>query len=554
MYNAKWRILICTPRKGVYIVVSEKTSLKRADFPEQVGVSSKDILAFIEDLSQSGIEAHSFMVLRHGKVAFETWRDPYTPDTPHIMFSVSKSVTSIAAGFAIEEGYFSLDTKLLDVFPEYRPQKHDAMLEKITVRHLLTMTAGKNVSLLADKSKNQWLKDYFEAPWYADPDDDLWMYISENTYMICAIIHRTTGMSVIDFLTPRLFEPLGYARVPFWETDADGVEAGGWGLYLTTEELAKFILCCRNGGKYEGKQVIPAHWIEEATKTQAANLRFRDEDNRAGYGYFFWKNGVVPNSYRADGMFSQFGIIFEDFDAEFIITSCEINEQKTRDCIWRHFPAAFIDDSDDKGIYTALSSKLHMEPLKELPMLPHSPLESMIAGRPISFKKPKLLNTINFPVSMLPLASVYMSADRAGNIDNVVFGFSGDECTMDWDEGKAHNRIVCGMDGIARNTPMHLAGINYTARSTAAWEDTNTLSVWCRPLEGVCQRRWKFIFKEDNHVDAIPASVPNSKSLIDYLIDGMDEFVDSKLLSRAAQKASKNVYKLVEPVHKGTIS
>ena len=210
-------------------MVKEKTALPRAAFPEQVGVSSEDILAFIDDLRQSDIEAHSFMILRHGKVAFETWRDPYTPDTPHTMYSISKSFTSAAAGFAIDEGCFSLDTKLIDIFPEYRPEAPDDRLEKVTIRHLLTMTAGKEVSLLSDKSKNQWKRDYFNASWYADPDDSTWLYISEGTYMVCAAIARTTGQSVVEYLTPRLFEPLGFSRIPFWETDCDGVEAGGWG-------------------------------------------------------------------------------------------------------------------------------------------------------------------------------------------------------------------------------------------------------------------------------------------------------------------------------------
>ncbi|MCR5484064.1 MAG: beta-lactamase family protein, partial [Clostridiales bacterium] len=347
------------------MAVKEKISLPRADYPEQVGVSSKEILAFIKDAEESNIEVHSIMVLRHGKVAFETWRDPYGPEIPHTIYSISKSFTSVAAGFAIEEGYFELDTKVIDIFPEFRPEKEDPYLEEMTIRHLLTMTSGKDVSLLDDKSKNKWKEDFFKSKWYNEPGKE-WKYISENTYMVCAAIKRITGMSVIDFLTPRLFDPLGYDRRPFWETDIDGVEAGGWGLYLTTEEIAKFIYCVHNGGRFNGKQVIPEHWVKEATKKQVESLRYHELDNRAGYGYFFWRNGIVPNSFRADGMFSQFGVCFDDYDAEFIITSCEITEQKTRDLIWRHFPAAFIDEKDDSD-YNEIKDKLFFPALPELP-------------------------------------------------------------------------------------------------------------------------------------------------------------------------------------------
>ena len=449
------------------MLTAEKISLPRADFPEQVGVSSLDIADYIRDCKEHNIEVHSIMVIRDGKVAFETWRKPYSPDMPHAMYSVSKSVTSIAAGFAIEEGYFALDTKVLDIFPEYRTADYDEKLEKITVRHLLNMTAGKDVSLLSDKSKGNWKKQFFDSAWYADPDDNDWSYISECSYMVCACIVRTTGMKVLEFLTPRLFEPLGFDRIPYWETDEDGVEAGGWGIYLTTEELAKIALCVFQQGVFNGKQVIPAAYITEAVGKQSYPERYSEIDNRNGYGYFFWQNGVVPNSYRMDGMFSQFAIMFKDYNAVVIINSCEIQEQRSRDCLWRHFPAAFLPRPADRKAYDAVRDQLVLETLEELHAMPHSVLEKTIEGRVIDFKKPTLLNTVNFPVSMLPLASVYMSADRAGNINHVSFAFEEDVCRMTWSEGDAVNTIVCGSScepPAARNAELSAPS---TAKSSA---------------------------------------------------------------------------------------
>ena len=219
---------------------TKSKALPRADFPEQVGVSSKAISELLDDFERSGIELHSIMILRHGKVAFETWRDPYAPDIPHTMYSVSKSFASIATGFAIDEGLLTLDTKVIDIFPEYRPQKYDANLEKMTVFHLLTMTAGKDVSVLENKAKVSWLKSFFGARWAFAPGEG-WKYISENCYVLCAIIQKLTGMTVREYLAPRLFKPLGIRENPAWETDPNGLEAGGWGLFITTEEVAKVI-------------------------------------------------------------------------------------------------------------------------------------------------------------------------------------------------------------------------------------------------------------------------------------------------------------------------
>ena len=238
--------------------VLEREYLPRSASPEEAGVSSVAVAAFMEDMKKSGIENHSFLILRHGKVAAECFFAPFTRDTPHAMYSVSKSFTSTAIGFAVEEGLLSLDAKVIDFFPEYRPAQPDEKLEKMTVSHLLTMTSGKNPSLLLDKTKDRWIKDFFNAPWISEPGE-MFLYVSENIYMLCAILVRVTGISVTEFLTPRLYEPLGIP-VPYWETDHHGVEVGGWGLMLPVEDFAKFTLCYAQNGVYEGKQVIPARW------------------------------------------------------------------------------------------------------------------------------------------------------------------------------------------------------------------------------------------------------------------------------------------------------
>lgn len=520
-----------------------------AAFAEQVGVSTKEVRAFLDDVLQTGIELHSLIVYRHGKIAAETYREPYAADIAHTMYSVSKAVTSAAVGFAIAEGLLSLDTKVIDIFEEHRPKKPDELLERLTIWHLLTMTAGKDVSVLSDKTKGNWVGQYFAARWEFAPGEG-YKYISENTYMLCAILHRLTGQSVRDYLRPRLFAPLGIDRDIFWETDENGIEAGGWGLFLTTQELLRFCMLYLDGGKYMGKQVLPVGWAEESGKAQAdTSGRETSLDALDGYGYCFWRNSL-PNSFRADGMFSQFGMVFADYDALLIMTASEIDEQKARDCIWRHFPQMCIDPmaAPPQDAVTDLS----LPALPNLAEKPHSKLERELEGKTIRFRKLKLVNLIGFPVSVLPLSVVYMSANKAGNINNVQLRFLGNACEMTWDEGPEHNTIRCGMDGKLRKSPMRLGDIDFTAGATAAWEDENTLHIWVRALESICERRLTFRF-EGKKVTMKPTNCPDTQSTLSHLASGLGTLFPNPVILRALQWFLNTCYGILEPKHRGKL-
>lgn len=523
-----------------------KISLERASCPEEVGVSSKAIAGLLEDFKSSGVEVHSLMILRNKKVAYETWAFPFSPEMPHIMYSVSKSFTSLAVGFAIEEGLLSLDTRLVDIFPEHNDE-NDEWLQKITVYNLLTMTAGKSVSFLVDKTKNKWVEDFFNAQWKFAPGEG-WEYISENQYMLCAIINKLTSRSVRDYLSPRLFEPLGI-DYPFWETDMNGIEAGGWGLYIKTEDLAKVTLCLLDNGKFMGRQVIPESWAKFAV----SNLEDNSKDNftpdtTAGYGASFWRNSGT-NGFRLDGMFSQFGIAFEDHDACVIITACEVDEQKTRDCLWRHFPEGFFDGEFE-------GEKITAPQLEALPELPASKIRSSYTE---ILKKKKIrtnanlpLEIINFPLSVLPIFPVYMSYDKAGYCTDFEFDFDYEnkKCTMSWLEKDGRNTIVCGMDSKVEFSEMRLGGIDYTASATACWANDSTLLVWIRPLGAIGQRRFRFEFSPDGSVEMYPGSYQNLTDVADNLSLLFVPLAKTALGKSAIAGSFKSVVpSLLEPKH-----
>ncbi len=519
--------------------------LKRAKNPESVGVSTGAIADFIKDMEEQEIECHSLMIIRDGKVAYEAYADPLGPDNPHVMYSVSKSFTATAIAFAVEEGLLTLETKVLDIFPEYRPEKEDPYLEKLNIFHLLTMTAGKDVPTLSDKARDSWTEDFFAAKWAFEPGS-FFRYISENTFILSEIVTRLTGMSLSEYLTPRLFEPLGFARVPFWEKNSKGIDAGGWGMYLKTEELAKFILCYQQGGVFEGKQVIPADWAQKAGKKQVESLQYEEISCIQGYGYGFWVN-PVENSYRADGLFSQFGMVFEDQNACLIMTASEIFEDKARECVWRHFPGVFVEKSEPEK-----NELPELKPLPRLAAMPRGRNEKKLDGRIIKIRKNPLFAKAGMTANMVIFVVTKMNYERHGDIEEIRFKFYDDYCTLTWREGLYKNTIECGMDGKPRFSPFRLSQYNLTAAATATWENESTFLVWVSTLEAIGQRRLRFSFSGDK-LSVHVGSVPDGDATMKYLADFVGYFVKPKLLVAGAKWVLSKGAFTIEPHKKAKI-
>lgn len=524
-------------------MIDRSYALPRADKPEDVGVSSAAIASFVRLCEENGIENHSLMIIRHGKVAYESWRAPYAANIPHTMYSVSKSIISTAAGFAVSEGLLTPQTKLIDVFPEYRPSKPDEDLENITLHSLMTMTAGKNVSLLADKTSKHWVRDFIETKQSYKPGES-WSYISENTYCVAAMIAKVCGTTVTEYLKPRLYEPLGITSYN-WERDPSGIEVGGWGLFLKTEDLAKIALCYLNGGKYNGKQIIPEEWTQTAPSDMTSGI---NDSPKNGYGYFIWGCDCDDETYRFDGMFSQFAIVYKKYDALIVTTNNEINEAKTLTCIAQHFPDAFFD-----GDSPAPEEIPGFMPLEEImPEERQRDLEEHLSSKTIRITQNHMLSLMGYPLSVLTLPAIYMAADKAGMMDNVKFRFYEDECTMYWTEGDESNIIHIGLDGIARTSKIVLGKIRYTASSTAAWIDKNTFEVRIRPLEAIGQRILRFTFK-GNSVVIEPSSIPK----LGYLSEELEPTVQNMMAGQAPHAMIKllmlNIHKLLDATHHGKL-
>ncbi|MCL2531871.1 MAG: beta-lactamase family protein [Oscillospiraceae bacterium] len=523
----------------------QELKLPRAQSLQEAGVSVAVLAKMMQRIVNEKLEMHSIMVLRGGKLAYEQFRAPYQPWIPHVMFSVSKSITATAVGFCVDEGLLKVTDRVADHLPELREYEADnAMLNKLTVHHLLSMSSGKEVNILADKTRKQWLRDFAEYKWKAAPGDEF-SYNNENTYILSVLVQRVSGQCMVDYLTPRLFAPLGIPR-PFWENDGCGAEAGGWGLYLTTESFAKIALCYTQNGMFAGRQIIPASWVQQLSAVQMPTPPGDSPHDGHGYGYCVWQS-VVPGCYRMDGMFSQFALILPEYDACVVTTGGEIYSQKILNALYDHLPALFTETDTDP---VAIPQLRAYPPLHQSARCPS--LEEKLDGRTIFF--PALMQqttkAAGFPLSVMPLAVFFMSADKAGGIDKVKFRFEDDAVKFSWSEGKERNTVLCGLDGRARKCKITLGGTEFIVSCTAAWEGADKLHVRIRPLNSVSERRMVFVFN-GKRVRMVPRSSPSLDHMSGYAAPMLATMLPNETMGKFMADSVRRLATLLEPMHIG---
>ena len=298
---------------------------------------------YVQSAKDQNLNIQSVMVLQHGKVLYEKWWNGGEAQKPHVLNSVSKTFTSAAVGLAINEGLLSLDDKLVSFFPDDLPAEPSENLKKVTIRNLLTMNCGHDSEPSGDNGES-WVKSFLAWPVQHEPGT-YYCYNSRGTYMLSAIVQKVTGKKIVDYLQPRLFDPLGI-EAPHWDESPEGINCGGWGLYLKTEDLAKMGQLLLQKGKWNGKQVLPEEYVTEATRAQVpcqpswiradkveeSGLTPENSDWVLGYGYQVWR--CRHNAYRADGAGGQYIIVIPDKDAVVINTADLQDMQAELNLVW----------------------------------------------------------------------------------------------------------------------------------------------------------------------------------------------------------------------------
>lgn len=445
--------------------------------PEKEGVSSEAIINFLTAAEKSRTEFHSFMMLRHGKVVAEGWWDPYAPNLKHTLYSCSKSFTATAIGFAVTENLLTVNDKVISFFPDDLPDTVSAFLAELTVKDLLSMSVGQEpdpTSASVTKDSN-WVRSFFSVPILHKPGTKF-LYNSLGTYMLSAIVQKVSGQKVIDYLKPRLFDPLGIEGMD-WEVDPRGINTGGWGLRVKTEDMAKFGQLFLQKGKWQGKQILPVAWIDEASTTKIiqhpeySQAKKDSSDWEQGYCYQMWR--CRNNAYRADGAFGQFIIVMPDQDAVIVFTAETPSMQEQINLVWEYL------------LPSLKTKKLPVD--KNRTAMLKQKLASLVLPVP-----PKVTSSAMPGISN----KTFLIAPNEKKIKNISFNFFDSVCSVRLENDTAAFHLRFG-NGIWQKGATSRYGPSLVAAAKASfvglpplkingaykWKDENTLELTLRYIE-----------------------------------------------------------------------
>lgn len=490
--------------------------------PEAQGISSAAILDFVAAAGDARCGLHGLMMLRHGHVVAEGWWQPYRPDAIHSLYSLSKSFTSTAVGFAVAEGKLKLDDRVVHFFPAKVPSIVSDNLAALNIRHLLTMSVGhaadSTFRVAFDPREGDWVRNFLSLP-IENPPGSVFLYDTAATYMLSAIVQKVTGLKLIDYLRPRLFDPLEIHGMT-WATCPLGINTGGWGLSVTTEALAKFGLLYLQKGRWNGGQLMPAAWIEEATAYQiqqpptwdsgsdpaahmdraaaladpmaALAMLKQTSDWYQGYGYQFWR--CRHQAFRGDGAFGQFCIVIPDQDAVIAITAETADSQGILNLVWKYILPALHDEALPADANTNAHLKKELASLA-LPLpsgTPRSPTVDRISGR-------------NF----------HLDANNLG-VKNASLLFRGDSCAFTLGGPAGEHVVHCGLGGWLDGSttlpgvpPKLFPGNEGNTRSikvaaAGAWKD-----------QGTFEMQWRFY--ETPHLDTVTCRFDGGRVRIEFM-------------------------------------
>ncbi|MBL8095378.1 MAG: beta-lactamase family protein [Anaerolineales bacterium] len=475
--------------------------------PESQGVHSAGILAFLNSLEGAPFRMHSFMFLRHGRVIAEGWWKPFEPGLRRYCYSLSKSFTSTAVGLAVAEGLLGVDDPVTRFFPADLPAEVGANLAAMRVRDLLTMTAGHaedTTPVIFTPGLDNWARAILALPVDGRPGTHF-VYNSGASYLLAAIVQGLTGRTVLDYLTARLFEPLQITDA-IWETCPRGINTGGWGLSLRTEDIARFGQLFLQRGRWNDAQVVPEAWVAAATAAQVPNDgqdRGQEPiDWRQGYGYQFWR--CRHDAYRGDGAFGQYCIVLPEQDAVVAITSETADMQIILDRVWAH-------------LLTAIASAGPLPPTVEAQQLPVRlaalALDPTPADASAQPAPEHLGRRYTLDANPLGLQSLTITAEA-------------DACRFALTDGRGEQQVVCGYGAWVTNrssvaflapTMIHL-GFGRPVQdpqvlaASAVWLDPHTVQMTWQFLETAhretvtCRFEGEALFLEVRHSAAEPGS------------------------------------------------
>ena len=414
--------------------------------PEQQGVSSAALLEFVTAADTQVDVMNSLMLVRHGHVIAEGWWAPYDAASPNELYSLSKSFTSTAVGLAIHEGKLSLDDEVVKVFADDAPAEPSNHLKAMRLRDLLCMSTGHQTEPPLRGQEAPWTKVFLAHPVEHKPGTHF-LYNTPATYMQSAMVQKATGMTVLEYLRPRLFEPLGIEN-PTWGASAQGITLGGYGLNLRTEDIAKFGQLYLQRGAWQGRQLVPAAWVDAATARQVSNGSNPLSDWDQGYGYQFWRSR--HGCYRGDGAFGQYCLVMPEQDAVLVITSGVRDMQGVLNLVWqRLWPA-----------------------LQSAPLPPDPSAAERLHAKLASLSVP-LVRTQAQPAASERLGKRFQVAANDQQVESITLAADGQEYLLTVRAQGQEQQLSCGRDAWRRGRFTLAGQLERPVAASGAWTAEN---------------------------------------------------------------------------------
>lgn len=452
--------------------------------PEEQGIPSDALLNFVEALEEHQAEVHGWMVIRNNHLVAEGWWAPFRRDQAHRLYSAAKAVCATAVLFALQEGLIALNTRVVDIFPQYAPAS-GTYWDELTVFEMLTMTTGHAEDTAGYVySQPCFAKAFFEIPLTYRPGTHF-LYNNGVPYMLGAIIYEMTGLTLMEYLQPRLFKPLGMEGFRCAQ-NAEGLDEPST-MCATTEDLAKLSLLFLWEGQWNGQEILKSQWAKMAGMYQVPSLQNPEPpavayDTKFGYGFQIWRNSV--GGFRLDGGRGQFGIVIPEVNLVVAIQSNEEDQGLIPELFWktvynRLHSKPIKEDEKVRESQLKLQAKLQNLTLIPRAWATHSSL--LPVGEKIVFQmQDKFLGALKIALRRSE-NEIHLMLAEAEEEKWLAFGLNGK-----WIEGK---RLIEPVDfPFGKNGQLsRIAGLNgiigydpAVSRHSAGWENDNTLRLYIR--------------------------------------------------------------------------
>ncbi len=497
--------------------------------PEKQGFKSITFHQMLSDISSNQHDIHELLIMRNSQIVLEQYLPPYNESTLHSFKSITKSITSAIVGIAISEGKLTLETTVYEVFPEAFENTDDLRKKEITLRDLLTMTPGfdltdddiaANPEIVEYITSDEWIKKYMQHPLAFNPGEKF-RYFTGTTNLLTAVLTEKIGMDLEKYAAEKLFTPLGIQNI-YWQRGPKGYLRGGSGIYSTPREIAKIALLFMNGGKYDGKQIIEKSWIKESTTNQIG-AEYADQGNQTGmkYGYQWWI--PTPGVFMGLGWGGQHLYVDPKLDLVVIETGSDF------------FETGIIENY----IYPALQS--FYEPLKESPedyrklQLLSDELENPMPNTELYF--PEIAGLI-FGKEFICTGGEnnevikFETGSQAGNMEEISEIIMHRTYTLR-DEEQHTIELTIGLDGIFRYSKIRVQDLYFEDNAMdfnddfieidfaakGEWTDEKTLSIQIHEVGAPVYESWKTVFNNENSINYD----------IDYIPTGFQRSLEGKV-------------------------